>query len=133
MKKLLSILSIALLSLVTMTSCEKSPTELIVGNWELTQMTLSGQGMTIDVDPAEAGIALTVSFKTNGSYTITSSSEDGAESESGTYVYNETSSIITLTTEGYSYSLTVGSISEEELVITQNEEGTTISMYLTRK
>lgn len=133
MKKLLSILSIALLSLVTMTSCEKTPTELIVGNWELTKMTISGQGITLDIDPAEAGIALTMSYKADGSYTITSSSEDGAESESGTYVYNETSSIITLTTDDYSYSFTVGSISKDELVITQNEEGTTISMYLTRK
>lgn len=133
MKRLLSIIAIAFLSIVTMTSCEKSPEELLVGNWELTQMKMTAQGMTIDINPAEAGIALSMTFKADGSYQVTSSAEGVADTETGSFVYNQTSQTIIFTNEEESYSLTVGSLNEEELVITQTEEDITSSMYFTKR
>lgn len=133
MKRFFSILVALVLAATTLTSCEKSPEEILVGKWELTLMKASYEGVKIEIDPAEAGMALTFIFNANGTYTITESVEGESMSESGTYVYNETSSVITFISNEDSYSIPVHSIDDEQLVIKREEDGQTIYMYFDKK
>lgn len=134
MKRLLVFLSAVILSLVTMTSCEQTPENLLVGNWELTRLSMTADGLNIEVSAAEADVAITYTFKADGSYSYIAVYDGEEESEIGTYVYDETSQVIVYTCEDYSYSIDVTSISKTELVLTQNIEGLISStMYFTKK
>lgn len=133
MKRFFSILVALVLAATTLTSCEKTPEDLLVGKWELTLMKASFGGVNIEINPAEAGMALTFIFNANGTYTITESVEGESMSESGTYVYNETSSVITFISNEDSYSIPVHSIDNEQLVMIQEEDGQTTYMYFDKK
>lgn len=133
MKRFLHILVALVLAATTLTSCEKSPEEILVGKWELTLMKASYEGVKIEVNPAEMGMALTLIFNADGSYSITESIEGESMSESGTYVYNETSSVITFISNEDSYSIPVHSIDNEQLVMIQEEDGQTTYMYFDKK
>ena len=133
MKRFLYILVALVLAATTLTSCEKSPEEILVGKWELTLMKASFGGVNIEINPAEAGMALTLIFNADGSYSITESIEGESMSESGTYVYNETSNVITFISNEDSYSIPVHSIDDEQLVIKREEDGQTIYMYFDKK
>ncbi len=133
MKRFLYILVALVLAATTLTSCEKSPEEILVGKWELTLMKASFGGVNIEINPAEAGMALTLIFNADGSYSITESIEGESMSESGTYVYNETSSVITFISNEDSYSIPVHSIDDEQLVMIQEEDGQTSYMYFDKK
>ena len=133
MKRFFSILVALVLAATTLTSCEKSPEEILVGKWELTLMKASYEGVKIEIDPAEAGMALTLIFNADGSYSITESIEGESMSESGTYVYNETSSVITFISNEDSYSTPIHSIDDEQLVMIQEEDGQTTYLYFDKK
>ena len=125
---------LAILSLVAMTSCEQAPEDLLVGRWELTKLAITADGLNIESSAAEADVAMTYTFKADGSYSLLAIYAGEEESEMGAYVYDETSQAIICSYDDYTYSTDVTSISKTELVLTLSIEGLISStMYFVRK
>jgi hypothetical protein len=65
----------ALMAVLGLTSCEKEPSKAIVGTWEATTVEMSISGMKMEMDLAEMGSEMKITFKDNGTATITGTSE----------------------------------------------------------
>ena len=65
----------ALMAVLGLTSCEKEPSKAIVGTWEATTVEMSISGMKMEMDITEMGSEMKITFKDNGTATITGTSE----------------------------------------------------------
>lgn len=128
----------AMVSLFALTSCEKEPAELIVGNWKVTAMSINYDGMTMDMDPAEMGVDYTMTFKADGTITIMVSAEGESQTSNGTYsvASNGDTTTLTMTAEGESATSTIARLDDTTLVIDQefmqNDIAVSSRMTLTR-
>ena len=111
-KSIFGLILAAFVSLFALSSCEPEPADMLVGTWKLTAMDISGNGMSMDIDPKVAGIDYTYSFGNNGTATLVISNGQ-ASSEISTVTYtvteSEGKSIITFTT-------TDGEVSTVEMI-----------------
>lgn len=125
----------AIVSLFTLTSCEKEPAELIVGKWVVTSMNINVGGISMDVDPSEMGMNITYTFNADGSATM--SEGDAGEEISCNYqvLTSGDKQILSITIEGDSTNFDIQTLDEERLVLykEETEDGQTIKMTTTLK
>ena len=88
----------ALMAVLGLTSCEKEPSKAIVGTWEATTVEMSISGMKIEMDITEMGSEMKITFKDNGTATITETSEE--ESISMDFSYSVEGNTLILEAEG---------------------------------
>lgn len=95
----------AIVAVIGFVSCEKDNANSIVGTWEATSlhMNIEGIDMTIDINEETTGGTIEMTFKKDGTATL-SEIVDG-ESYSGTCDYTYTDNILTLSQEGESISI----------------------------
>lgn len=138
-RNIFTMIMAAMVSLFALTSCEKEPTELIVGTWKVVSMSMSYEGTTMDMDPAEMGVDYTMTFKADGTMTIMVSAEEREpQTANGTYsvVSNGDTMTLTMTAEGESNTSTIARLDDTTLVIDQefmqNDIAVSSRMTLTR-
>lgn len=132
--RIITLLSALLVAMFSLTSCEKEPQELLVGNWELTKVEMTAEGITLEIDPVEAGLAMTLSFAADGTFVaIESVVSEGMKLE-GTYVFNENSMTIMLTApDTYEVMpMKVSSLTKDQLVILEEVDGSRVEMVFKR-
>ena len=88
----------ALMAVLGLTSCEKEPSKAIVGTWEATTVEMSISGMKMEMDITEMGSKMKITFKDNGTATITETSE--GESMSMDFSYSVEGNTLILEAEG---------------------------------
>ena len=88
----------ALMAVLGLTSCEKEPSKAIVGTWEATTVEMSISGMKIEMDITEMGSEMKITFKDNGTATITETSE--GESMNLDFSYSVEGNTLILEAEG---------------------------------
>ncbi|MBO5942422.1 MAG: lipocalin family protein [Bacteroidales bacterium] len=88
----------ALMAVLGLTSCEKEPSKAIVGTWEATTVEMSISGMKMEMDITEMGSKMKITFKDNGTATITETSEE--ESMSMDFSYSVEGNTLILEAEG---------------------------------
>ena len=88
----------ALMAVLGLTSCEKEPSKAIVGTWEATTVEMSISGMKMEMDITEMGSKMKITFKDNGTATITETSEE--ESISMDFSYSVEGNTLILEAEG---------------------------------
>ena len=88
----------ALMAVLGLTSCEKEPSKAIVGTWEATTVEMSISGMKMEMDITEMGSEMKITFKDNGTATITETSE--GESMSMDFSYSVEGNTLILEAEG---------------------------------
>ncbi len=134
-RNIFTMIMAAMVSLFALTSCEKEPTELIVGTWKVVSMSMSYEGMTMDMDPAEMGVDYTMTFKADGTITIMVSAEGESQTANGTYsvASNGDTMTLTMTAEGESNTSTIAQLDDTTLVIDQEivEDGIAVSSRMT--
>ena len=135
-RNIFTMIMAAVVSLFALTSCEKEPTELIVGTWKVVSMSINYEGVTMDMDPAEMGVDYTMTFKADGTITIMVSAEEGEpQTANGTYsvASNGDTMTLTMTAEGESNTSTIARLDDTTLVIDQDfvEDGMTVSSRMT--
>lgn len=134
-RNIFTMIMAAMVSLFALTSCEKEPAELIVGTWKVVSMSMSYEGMTMDMDPAEMGVDYTMTFKADGTVTIMVSAEGEPQTANGTYsvASNGDTMTLTMTAEGESTTSTIAQLDDTTLVIVQDivEDGMTVSSRMT--
>ena len=96
MKKFL--IMTALMAVLGLTSCEKEPSKAIVGTWEATTVEMNISGMKMEMDITEMGSGMKITFKNNGTATITETSE--GESMSMDFSYSVEGNTLILEAEG---------------------------------
>lgn len=137
-RNIFTMIMAAMVSLFALTSCEKEPTELIVGTWKVVSMSVSYEGTTMDMDPAEMGVDYTMTFKADGTITIMVSAEGESQTSNGTYsvASNGDTTTLTMTAEGESATSTIARLDDTTLVIDQefmqNDIAVSSRMTLTR-
>lgn len=135
-RNIFTMIMAAMVSLFALTSCEKEPAELIVGNWKVTAMSINYDGVTMDMDPAEMGVDYTMTFKADGTITVMVSVDEGEpQTINGTYsvASNGDTKTLTMTTEGESVTSTIVTLDDTTLVIDQDivEDGITAASRMT--
>ena len=75
----------ALMAVLGLTSCEKEPSKAIVGTWEATTVEMNISGMKMEMDITEMGSGMKITFKDNGTATITETSEGASMSMDFSY------------------------------------------------
>lgn len=139
MKKVLSILTIALLA-VAMTSCNKmnETEEMILGEWEETEVIGATTINGVAGEPAsmlEPGETTTMTFKKNHTYTSTWYTADGNVSTSGTW--SAIDNTLTMSSDFGSLDYHIESLDESSMVLTYTEtgvdEGVPYSTYIIMK
>lgn len=101
MKKMLLAALAAVLCLV---SCEKAQTNKILGTWEAEKIYLNVEGFEMAVDIKEvSGGSIAITFKKDGTATMTESIEGESYSETCNYSYSD--DILTLSYEDESISI----------------------------
>ncbi len=134
-RNIFTMIMAAMVSLFALTSCEKEPTELIVGTWKVVSMSMSYEGMTMDMDPAEMGVDYTMTFKADGTMTIMVYVEGEPQTANGTYsvASNGDTMTLTMTAEGESNTSTIARLDDTTLVIDQEimEDGIAVSSRMT--
>ena len=88
----------ALMAVLGLTSCEKEPSKAIVGTWEATTVEMSISGMKMEMDITEMGSEMKITFKDNGTATITETSE--GESMNLDFSYSVEGNTLILEAEG---------------------------------
>ena len=88
----------AIMAVLGLTSCEKEPSKAIVGTWEATTVEMSISGMKMEMDITEMGSEMKITFKDNGTATITETSE--GESMSMDFSYSVEGNTLILEAEG---------------------------------
>ena len=86
------------MAVLGLTSCEKEPSKAIVGTWEATTVEMSISGMKMEMDITEMGSEMKITFKDNGTATITETSEE--ESISMDFPYSVEGNTLILEAEG---------------------------------
>ena len=86
------------MAVLGLTSCEKEPSKAIVGTWEATTVEMSISGMKMEMDITEMGSEMKITFKDNGTATITETSEE--ESISMDFSYSVEGNTLILEAEG---------------------------------
>ena len=86
------------MAVLGLTSCEKEPSKAIVGTWEATTVEMSISGMKMEMDITEMGSKMKITFKDNGTATITETSEE--ESMSMDFSYSVEGNTLILEAEG---------------------------------
>ena len=86
------------MAVLGLTSCEKEPSKAIVGTWEATTVEMSISGMKMEMDITEMGSKMKITFKDNGTATITETSE--GESISMDFSYSVEGNTLILEAEG---------------------------------
>ncbi len=134
-RNIFTMMMAAMVSLFALTSCEKEPTELIVGTWKVVSMSISYEGMTMDMDPAEMGVVYTMTFKADGTITVMVSAEGESQTANGTYsvASNGDTMTLTMTAEGESNTSTIARLDDTTLVLDQEimEDGIAGSSRMT--
>ena len=97
MKRLISVFAV-IAALLSFTSCEKEATKAIVGTWEATTAELSMGSMKMEVDIAEAGYQIKITFNKDGVATLTQTVE--GESVSATVSYSVDGNTLIIEEEG---------------------------------
>lgn len=105
---------------MTLTSCKKDAEDLIIGDWELVnmEMTTSVSGLTGNyamyngdttaIEEPEAGESQTMTFKKDGTVTMSSSDpEEGTQTENGTYTIENENITLTVNNESQVFQLAV--------------------------
>ena len=88
----------ALMAVLGLTSCEKEPSKAIVGTWEATTVEMNISGIKMEMDITEMGSEMKITFKDNGTATITETSEE--ESISMDFSYSVEGNTLILEAEG---------------------------------
>lgn len=88
----------ALMAVLGLTSCEKEPSKAIVGTWEATTVEMNISGIKMEMDITEMGSEMKITFKDNGTATITETSEE--ESISMDFSYSVEGNTLILKAEG---------------------------------
>lgn len=139
MKKVFSILVIAMLAMA-MVSCNKTnETEsLIVGEWLETEVTgtttingVSGETISM-LQPDET---TTLSFKKNHTYTTTWKTEEGEVTTNGTW--SATDDVLTMTSDAVDMSCHIDKLDKDNMILSFTEsgvdEGDSYSTYIVMK
>ena len=106
----------------------------LVGNWELTKMTIEVNGIKMEYTPAQLNYFITLTISDDGTYSITTIDEEGTTNTSGTWTAQGNKLIIVEdgVTQEADYSL-----SGNKLIISFEEENEgeiiTITQEFTRK
>ncbi len=122
----------ALVSLFALTSCEKDPADLIVGNWTVTSVSVTLDGVTQEKNPIEEGVAATYTFKADG--TGETIEEIGENRNGYTFTYSVFTSgdkqILGITFEGDTANFEILTLDENTLVFSREavESGHTITL-----
>ncbi|MBQ2247324.1 MAG: lipocalin family protein [Tidjanibacter sp.] len=122
-RNLITMMLAAIVSLFALTSCEKEPADLIVGKWTMTEMSVSYDGITLNINPSEMGRTVIYTFKADGTghaYMY----EDG-ESVEATFTYSLYTSgdkqMLNITSEGETLHYDILTLDDNTLVMYQEE------------
>ena len=132
-KSIISMAVAAIVSLFALTSCEKEPAELIVGKWTMTTININYGGISMDFTPSEMDMVATFTFKADG----TGSLLDGENTEAMPFTYRMLTEgdkqLLSLTLDGETILFDVLTLSDESLVLSQeeNEDGESIKTTMT--
>ena len=132
-KSIISMAVAAIVSLIALTSCEKEPAELIVGKWTMTTININYGGISMDFTPSEMDMVATFTFKADG----TGSLLDGENTEAMPFTYRMLTEgdkqLLSLTLDGETILFDVLTLSDESLVLSQeeNEDGESIKTTMT--
>lgn len=88
----------AIIAASVLASCEKEPSKAIVGTWEATTVEMSVSGIKMEVDISELGSGMKITFKDNGTATLTET--EGGESVSMDISYSVDGNTLILDAEG---------------------------------
>lgn len=137
-KTIFTIFVAAITSLFAFTSCQKEPTDLIVGKWALETLSITSEGITTTVGSEIMGGDFFFTFAASGTFTMTVAPADGEASESVTGSYNvagEENLTLYLTTEGETVAANVSTLNEDTLVMSfsEMEDGEEMAITITFK
>lgn len=125
----------AIVSLFALTSCEKKPTELIVGKWTVTSMNISHDGFSIDINPSEVGSNVTYTFRADGTGYNASVDAKVVEESAFTYMMltNGDKQILSITVEGATENYEILTLDDNNLVMFSEytEDGQTLKIKMT--
>ena len=127
MKKLLLLASV---SLVTITSCKKDDddeTISITGMWKLNKTEVKyGNGSTESETPNSCEAQTTFTFGNDGKLTSKMYENNGSncisDTYTGTYSYDSSNKLLTVTQSGYTESYEVASLTSSELIIVSDSD-----------
>ena len=145
MKTIKTLVAVAFAALtLSLTGCSKDPEDLIIGSWEMTDMTFSMTSSATPDQPwtetftPENGESYVLTFKKDGSLTIVNTDADGTTTETGTYDVDDDKLTMTYkddegdnATETY----TISSIDKKQMILSNSasmtENGVTYTESIT--
>ena len=145
MKTIKTLVAVAFAALtLSLTGCSKDPEDLIIGSWEVTDMTFSmtssatpDQPWTETITP-ENGESTVLTFKKDGTLTIVDTDADGTTTETGTYDVDDDKLTMTYKDEDgdtVNDTFTITTIDKKKMTLNESatgtEEGVTYTESLT--
>jgi hypothetical protein len=123
-KSIFTLLLAACASIFILTSCDKEqePADLLLGHWMLNNISMTTQGMTIDMDPAQLGMWCELSFSSDG-ICITNIYEDengeSGETLKGSYdvLVGEQKTVLNLYNDGEVSALEIVLLDDSSLTL----------------
>lgn len=145
MKSIKALVAVAFAALtLSLTGCSKDAEDLIIGSWEVTDMTISmtssaapDQPWTETMTPEE-GESTVLTFKKDGTLTIVNTDATGSDTETGTYKVDDDNLTMTYKDEDgetNNETFTITSIDKKKMTlnvsVTETEDGVTYTESLT--
>jgi hypothetical protein len=132
-KSIISMAVAAIVSLFALTSCEKEPEDLIVGKWTMTTINITYGGISMDFDPSEVDMAATFTFKADGTGSLLDSENTEAMPFTYRMLVEGDKQLLSFTLDGETILFDVLTLSDESLVLSQeeNEDGESIKTTMT--
>ncbi|MBN1407465.1 MAG: lipocalin family protein [Calditrichaceae bacterium] len=113
---------------IFVTNCsDDEDKETLVGTWVLTSMKMTSLGFTVTMDPAEMGISMRLTVRSDNSYTMVMTEDDVTTTSNGEWATSGGKLFITEEgdTEEYDYSLKGDKL---EVSFEEIEEGQTVTI-----
>lgn len=129
-RKLFSAMVVAIVSLLTFTSCKEEPTKLIVGTWNLSSAEIVVGGFSMEMDAEMMDEFSTVVFEADGTCTVKNGE---ASEEFGSYAITDDGKVLSLLAMGESILFTIEKLDKNNLILTSDQAIAGQQMNITLK
>ena len=120
----------AILAVFGLSSCEKEPSQAIIGTWEAEKMVMTAEGMSMDMNMDEMGIKLELTFHEDG--TANAYMESEGMRENSPFEYEVSGNTLYMIAEGESITVPI-TIDGKKMTMEMREDGAKIVIHLKKK
>lgn len=117
-RKLFSAMVVAIVSLLTFTSCKEEPTKLIVGTWNLSSAEIVVGGFSMEMDAEMMAEFSSIVFNADGTCSVKGGD---ASNEIASYVVSEDGKTLAVSLAGETINFTIVQLDKNNLILTSDQ------------